>query len=44
MTRAVVIGSGAAGLTAAAFLAREGCEVDVFEQAGHAGGHFHDPP
>ena len=38
MTRAVVIGSGAAGLTAAAFLAREGCEVDVFEQAGHVGG------
>ena len=38
MARAVVIGAGAAGLTAAAFLAREGCEVDVFEQAPHIGG------
>ena len=38
MARAVVIGAGAAGLTAAAFLAREGCAVDVFEQAPHIGG------
>ena len=38
MARAVVIGAGAAGLTAAAFLAREGCEVDLYEQAGHIGG------
>ena len=38
MARAVVIGAGAAGLTAAAFLARDGCEVDVFEQAPHIGG------
>ncbi len=38
MTRAVVIGSGAAGLAAAAFLARDGCEVEVFEQAPHVGG------
>ena len=38
MTRAVVIGSGMAGLCAAAFLAREGCRVEVFEQADHIGG------
>ena len=38
MARAVVIGAGAAGLTAAAFLARDGCEVDVFEQVPHIGG------
>jgi prolycopene isomerase len=38
MTRAVVIGAGAAGLTAAASLAREGCEVALFEQADHIGG------
>ena len=38
MTRAVVVGSGMAGLTAAAYLARDGCEVDVFEQADHIGG------
>jgi phytoene dehydrogenase-like protein len=38
MTRAVVVGSGMAGLTAAAYLARDGCQVDVFEQADHIGG------
>jgi phytoene dehydrogenase-like protein len=38
MTRAVVVGSGMAGLTAAAYLARDGCEVDVFEQADRIGG------
>ena len=38
MTRAIVVGSGAAGLTAAAYLARDGCQVDVFEQADHIGG------
>ena len=38
MTRAIIIGSGMAGLTAAAYLARDGCEVDVFEQADHIGG------
>jgi phytoene dehydrogenase-like protein len=38
MTRAVVVGSGMAGLTAAAYLARRGCEVDVFEQADRIGG------
>jgi flavin-dependent dehydrogenase len=27
-----------AGLTAAAYLARDGCQVDVLEQAGHIGG------
>jgi phytoene dehydrogenase-like protein len=38
MTRAIVVGSGMAGLTAAAYLARDGCEVDVFEQADQIGG------
>ena len=38
MTRAVIVGSGMSGLTAAAYLARDGCEVDVFEQADHIGG------
>jgi len=38
MTRAVIVGSGMAGLTAAAYLARDGCEVDVFEQADRIGG------
>jgi phytoene dehydrogenase-like protein len=38
MTRAVIVGSGMAGLTAAAYLARDGCQVDVFEQADHIGG------
>src|SRR3989304_6512679 len=38
MTGAVVGGSGLSGLTAAAYLARDGCEVDVFEQADRIGG------
>ena len=38
MTRAIIVGSGMAGLTTAAYLARDGCEVDVFEQADHIGG------
>lgn len=38
MTKAVVVGSGMAGLTAAAYLARDGCQVDVFEQAPNIGG------
>ncbi len=38
MTRAVIVGSGMAGLTAGAYLARDGCEVDVFEQADRIGG------
>ena len=38
MSRAIVVGSGMAGLTAAAYLAKDGCQVDVFEQADHIGG------
>ena len=38
MTKAIVVGSGMAGLTIGAYLARDGVEVDVFEQAGHIGG------
>jgi len=38
MTRAVIVGSGMAGLTAGAYLARDGCDVEVFEQADHIGG------
>ncbi len=38
MTRAVIVGSGMAGLTAGAYLARDGCQVDVFEQADRIGG------
>lgn len=38
MARAIVVGSGMAGLTVAAYLARDGCDVDVFEQADHIGG------
>jgi len=38
VTKAVVIGSGMSGLTAAAYLARDGCEVEVFEQAANIGG------
>jgi phytoene dehydrogenase-like protein len=38
VTRAIIVGSGMAGLTVAAYLARDGCEVDVFEQDDHIGG------
>jgi phytoene dehydrogenase-like protein len=38
MTRAVIVGSGMAGLTAGAYLARDGCEVDVYEQGERIGG------
>jgi len=38
VTRVVVVGSGMAGLTTAAYLARDGCQVDVYEQADHIGG------
>jgi phytoene dehydrogenase-like protein len=38
MTRVVIIGSGMSGLTAAAYFARDGAQVDVFEQADHIGG------
>src|SRR5690625_32002 len=36
--RAIVVGSGPNGLTAAAFLARDGWEVDVYERNAHPGG------
>src|SRR4030042_3819806 len=38
MTKAAIVGSGMAGLTAGAYLTREGCEVDVYEQADQIGG------
>ncbi len=38
MTSVVIVGSGMAGLTAAAYLAREGCDVSVFEQSERIGG------
>jgi phytoene dehydrogenase-like protein len=38
MTKVVIVGSGMAGLTAGAYLARDGCDVEVFEQADHIGG------
>ena len=36
----VVIGSGAGGLTAAAYCAKMGAKVTVLEQAAHTGGHL----
>ncbi len=38
MTKAVVIGAGLAGLTCAAYLAKEGCSVEVYEQSEVVGG------
>ncbi len=38
MTKAVVIGAGMAGLTCAAYLAEEGCSVEVYEQSEIVGG------
>jgi len=38
MTRVIIIGSGMAGMTAAAFLAKDGADVTVFDQADHIGG------
>lgn len=38
MTRVIIIGSGMAGMTAAAFFAKDGADVTVFEQADHIGG------
>lgn len=38
MARAIIVGSGMAGLTVAAYLARDGCKVNVLEQADHPGG------
>jgi phytoene dehydrogenase-like protein len=38
MTKAVVIGAGMAGLTCAAYLAKEGCSVEVYEQGEVVGG------
>lgn len=37
-SRVAVIGAGLGGLSAAGALAKQGCEVTVFEQAGHVGG------
>lgn len=39
MTRAAILGAGAAGLTAAHELARRGVEVQVFDPAGGPGAH-----
>lgn len=38
MSRAAVIGAGFSGLSAAAFLAKEGCDVTVFEKNSAPGG------
>jgi all-trans-retinol 13,14-reductase len=38
MAKAVIVGSGMAGLTVGAYLARAGHEVDVYEQADEIGG------
>lgn len=38
MTKAVVIGAGMAGLTVAAYLAKDGMDVDVYEQSDVIGG------
>jgi phytoene dehydrogenase-like protein len=38
MTKAIVVGSGLAGLTCGAYLAREGCVVEVYEQSDVVGG------
>ncbi len=38
MAKAVVVGSGLAGLTTAAYLAQAGCEVTVYEQGDAIGG------
>jgi phytoene dehydrogenase-like protein len=38
MTKAIVIGAGMAGLTCAAYLAKDGCSVEVYEQSEVVGG------
>ena len=38
MKRCAIVGAGFAGLSAAIELAREGCEVEIFERAGGPGG------
>ncbi len=38
MTRAIIIGSGMSGLTTAAYLAKEGCAVQIYEQSATVGG------
>ncbi len=42
--RAVIVGSGPNGLTAACLLAREGWQVDVYEQASRPGGAARSAP
>ena len=42
--RAVIVGSGPNGLTAACLLAREGWQVDVYEQGSRPGGAARSAP
>jgi len=37
--RAIVIGAGLGGMTAAAYLSRNGFRVDMFERNPHPGGY-----
>jgi phytoene dehydrogenase-like protein len=39
--KAIVVGSGIAGLASALRLAKKNCEVQVFESSPHAGGKIH---
>ena len=42
MERALIIGAGIAGATAARFLAEDGCKVTVLEKNSYVGGACHD--